>query len=305
MGPAISSDAPLRLGLNSNPMGVCGLLRKNFDWMCLWVLLSLSTGCSTEEFAGAGGASTKRSADVEENTPKNDSEEEGIEFDETETISDDSGETCIVRDSNFDGTIDFESPPAQGNPADHRNVIILDQYVKTHGVKFRSGGQQPIIRRTSRRGDAQMPSVEEAWRCILCDGSPSRNRLKDTAAENQVGQYILSSTAASNQASSNLEVLYTIPTKRLSFDLIDVDGDEVWIVEVIDQLGKEIPELTQRVSASGYSTASTGNGIPTSVEVIETQDPPRIRGFRIRGSKVIQAFGYAFDNFDTGIPSCD
>jgi len=257
-------------------------------------------------FSGAGSKTSTSNKQPTPETPKETPEEVVDDTpNEDEDIKIDNEEQCISRDPGFINVLNFESPPVGFVGATHANMPLFNEYESLYGVKFSSSnGHQAILRRTSRRGEAQLPSGEEAWLCILCSGSPSRNRLVDTAAETTVGRFVVSSTAAAKNEGGIIRIDYKIPVATLSFDLIDVDGSERWVVESFDANGNLLPELTQTVTMSGYSTDRTGNGAPTHVEIATPSGLAQIKAFVIRGEKPGAKFGFAFDNFDPGIPTC-
>ena len=212
---------------------------------------------------------------------------------------------CIERPVGVSSVLDFDTPPLSVAAGTQANMIITNQFAASHGVKFSvSAGHDAVIRRTSRANEPQIPAAEEAWMCILCQGSPSRNRLLDAAAEQSVGRFVLSTSAAAANASAELRIDYLIKVASLNFDLIDVDGSEVWLVEVFDAAGNIVPAYTQSISEAGYDLSRTGNGAPTRISIKSSDGAASIAGFLIRGEKPSQRFGFAFDNFETGIPSC-
>jgi hypothetical protein len=274
----------------------------------------LIAGCSDTEFAGSvpNAPHEESSSDavpepepepepVGEETPPPPPELEHVEpppFEESE-------ETCISRAPGTNGRVDFETSPAGITPSPiGSSYVLTNQLLNSHGVAFSaSTGFLPVVRRTSRRGESEMPSSEEAWLCILCRGWPQRNRLVDATAEAAVGRYVLSTTAAAQAGSSVLRIDYRIPVRNLSFDLIDVDGDEAWLIEPYDAQGNILSSLVQTITRSGYLKSRTGNGTPSRIVIETARD--EIRGLQIRGAKPAQKFGFAFDNFDPGIPACD
>jgi hypothetical protein len=296
------------------------LRRSSLLWL-RWLspLLALAYGCSSElvgggaEFTGAPGLATAGHDDSESDEPEAQNDEPtsddltvepppGEEPPDEPVVVDEEGQ-CLKRPAGVKALLDFETPPPSA--ASHANAAITRDYEATHGVTFSaSGGHDVMIRWTTRLGEAQPPAADEAWRCILCAGSPSRNRLANAAAEAAVGRYMLSSTAAAQKESATLRVDYTIPVSSLSFDLVDVDGDEVWIVEAFDVNGALLPDLTRSVTVSGYQVGATGNGVPTRVSLATGDASRTVAAFVIRGDKPSQLFGFAFDNFETGIPDC-
>lgn len=278
------------------------------------VIVLLTQGCSTE-FSGSspgfsGGGSKKKTSsqpgtpqetgtpDPEVENPKSgDATPDDITIEETEQ--------CIERNADFEKVLNFETAPKGFVGSSHANMILTNDYKALYGVTFSgSNGYQPILRRTTRRGEVQPPAGDEAWLCILCDGTPSRNRLVDQEAEDRVQRFVLSSTAAAKQAAGILRVDYAIAVASLSFDLIDVDGSESWIIEAFDAAGNILPELTQTIVQDGYNTDRTGNGAPSRIEIATADGTARIKAFSIRGEKPSSKFGFSFDNFDPGIPSC-
>jgi hypothetical protein len=279
------------------------------------IAITALSGCSGD-FAGntpgfSGGGSEKSTS---KSTPPTDTEEnsEGGEEGEAEDDSEDNDdikvdetEQCISRDPGFVKVLSFETPPKGFVGTTHANMQLANEYESLYGVKFSSSsGHQAILRQTSRQGEAQPAAGDEAWLCVLCAGSPSRNRLLDAAAETTVGRFVVSSTAAAKNEDGIIRVDYKIPVASLSFDLIDVDGSENWIIESFDAKGVLLPDLTQSVTMDGYNTDRTGNGAPTRIDIATANGSAQIKAFVIRGDKPGSKFGFAFDNFDPGIPSC-
>jgi hypothetical protein len=278
------------------------------------VVVLLTPACSTE-FSGSspgfsGGGSKKNTSSkpgtTEESRNQDPQSEKPHDSDATpDDITIEETEQCIDRSADFEKVLNFETAPKGFVGSTHANMILINEYRSLYGVTFSSSnGYQPILRRTTRRGEAQPPAGDEAWLCILCDGTPSRNRLVDQAAEDRVGRFVLSSTAAAKQAGGILRVDYSIAVASLSFDLIDVDGSESWVVEAFDGSGNMLPGLTQTVVQYGYNTDRTGNGAPSRIDIATADGVARIKAFTIRGEKPGSKFGFSFDNFDPGIPSC-
>lgn len=270
----------------------------------LFLAFTLTAGCSETEFGGGSPlAKPEKSADAAEAEAETDlppplPEEPAPPPEAVEPpLVEESTETCITRDG-APARIDFEASPAS-------NYVLTNQLLASHGVLFSTALGQPVVRRTARRSEAEAPAAEEAWLCILCTGVPRRNRLVDAAAEAAVGRFVLSSTAAAQEGEGRLRIDYRIPVAALGFDLIDVDGDEVWLIEAFDSEGRIMQDLTQSISKSGYLKSRTGNGTPSRIDVRTADGVATIRGVQIRGAKPFQKFGFAFDNFDTGIPRCD
>lgn len=256
-------------------------------------------------FSGSGkkAPTTKSTTPPVEDINEDDAIGEGEP--EGDDINIDDEEQCISRDPGFVKVLSFETPPTGFVGTTHANIPLANEYETLYGVKFSSSsGHQAILRRTTLKDEAQPPAGEEAWLCVLCEGSPSRNRLLDAAAETTVGRFVVSSTAAAKKEGGIIRVDYKIPVASLSFDLIDVDGSEKWIIESFDEKGVLLPDLTKSITMDGYDTDRTGNGAPTHIEVATANGLAQIKAFLIRGEKPGSKFGFAFDNFDPGIPTC-
>lgn len=287
------------------------------------VVLAFFSICCSDEFSGnsprfsgsskSKGKSTDSINDPAGTDPSSDAnpkDEGGVEgsdggLSNDEDIKIEESETCITRQPGSKSLLDFEDALTGTGTGSLMNVTIADQFKKSYGVSFSmSGGHSTVVRKTARIGEPQLPAGEEAWLCILCPGNPTRNRLVDAVAEQAIGRFVLSSTAAATLESAVLKVDYRINVARLSFDLVDVDGSENWIVEAFDDNDAIIPGITQAVSVDGYSTDLTGNGAPTKVSIATKDGGRSIKFFTIRGDKPGSKFGFAFDNFEPGVPEC-
>jgi hypothetical protein len=274
---------------------------------CLVIGVAVVLSACSGDFAGNSpsfsGSATKKTDDAV--PPEEGQEDDGSDVGTDDEINIDDEAQCISRTPGFVRVLNFESAPSGFVGVSHANMTLSSEYENLYGVKFSSSnGHQAVVRKTSRQNEFQPPAGEEAWLCILCEGSPSRNRLLDAAAEAAVGRYVVSSTAAAKNEGGIIRVDYRIPVASLSFDLIDVDGSENWIVESFDASGKIIGELTKSITMDGYNTDRTGNGAPTHIEIATADGLAEIKAFVIRGEKPASKFGFAFDNFDPGIPSC-
>jgi hypothetical protein len=152
-------------------------------------------------FSGGGSEkSTSKSTQPKDNEENAEGGLEGEAEGDSENNDDikvDETEQCISRDPGFVKVLSFETPPKGFVGTTHANMQLANEYESLYGVKFSSSsGHQAILRQTSRQGEAQPIAGDEAWLCVLCAGSPSRNRLLDAAAETTVGRFAVSSTAA-------------------------------------------------------------------------------------------------------------
>jgi hypothetical protein len=268
--------------------------------------VAVLSACSGD-FAGNSpsfsGSASKKSNDAL--PPEEGQEDDGSDVGTDGDIKIDDDAQCISRNPGFVKVLNFESAPSGFVGVSHANMTLSNEYENLYGVKFSSSnGHQAVVRKTSRRNEFQPPAGEEAWLCVFCEGSPSRNRLLDASAEAAVGRYVVSSTAAAKNEGGIIRVDYRIPVASLSFDLIDVDGSENWIIESFDVNGMVIGELTKSITMDGYNIDRTGNGAPTHIEIATADGLAEIKAFVIRGEKPASKFGFAFDNFDPGIPSC-
>lgn len=197
--------------------------------------------------------------------------------------------------------IDFESPPFNSP----NYVLDQDFLWDNYGVRFKpidkNGNVDPhgkmVIRRTSRRGESQPDNDEEAWLCVKCPGSPSKNRLMDEEEERRVGRYILSTDSATSTKHSGVIIEYKSPVHELSFDMIDIDGGERWTIQGYDPAGEPIKDTLDYLEADGYGKKSyTGQALK-----FEMKSNEPIASIRMYGEKKISYFGFAFDNFETGL----
>lgn len=182
------------------------------------------------------------------------------------------------------GTImNFESNPV--GPFDSNT------FWGTHGVRFLTSMR---VLPTTRAGQPQPPKDGQAWQCIKCAGTPSRNRLMDATAEAQVGLHILASTIPANPNQS-LDVALASTVSTGSFDLIDDDGSEGWSMILFDPSG-QVLENRPLSTLKGYRPSSTGNGRPMTLTFARPQAD--VAGIRLVGYKSNGFFGFAFDNFN-------
>ena len=267
----------------------------------VFVLALFQLGCGRADFSGSGNSASNGagSAEAQAAGPGGDVDEQRKAAGTQEMGAD--AKACPLSDqSSF---LNFE-----GSPYNVANSQLKgDEFWNSHGVRFRAIDTlgQPtgklVIRQTTRLGEVEPSESDEVWLCIHCPGSPSRNRLMDAAEETRVGRFLLSTTDVSANSQQSVDFQYRFPVVKLSFDLVDVDGGETWKVTPLD--GKHVPiaAATQVIQATGYGKDSfTGKA-----RRIEISSSSPIYFLEIEGAKDVSHFGFAFDNFKTGVnPEC-
>ena len=252
-----------------------------FSALLLTLMLS---GCGSAGFSGGGNSNGSTTGKTEPtDTPRDDD------------ALVDTDKQCLEL---FDESrIEFENLAA--------NVEVTTAYLYSHGVLFSSAGSGSIVsRQTTVEGDNELDSSVEAWNCALCEGSPKYNRLADSTAAARVGSRVLANSEYSNDnKNGGLKVTWLQPVSNIKFDLLDVDGSEVWTVTFFDKDRNLIKDATKEISFKGYNVEKTGNGKPT--EVFVSLQTPQIKSMEIHGVKNIKAFGFGFDNFHTGLVECE
>jgi hypothetical protein len=173
-------------------------------------------------------------------------------------------------------------------------VLKSDAFWASHGIKFTKDYR---IVKTTRVGEPQPSKDQQAWLCILCKGAPIWNRLEDAAAESIVGRNVLASAEPKNSVQT-IDIVFAQSISNGSFDLIDDDGSEKWLMMLFDNDGKEL-EKRGLQSFKGYSLKNTRNGKPLRVEF--SRPEADIGAIRLIGSKKSGFFGFAFDNFTAKI----
>ena len=190
--------------------------------------------------------------------------------------------------------LDFESVP--GISEGKLLTPDINEYFRTnYGVTFSisAGGQFAFARIV---GEKESKPSFKAWMSVLCPKRPNHNRLCNGG---NGGRWILSTTSATRTRNITFEIAYEVPVKKLSFDLADLDGNEVWTFTLYNSAGVVIPG-GKSISARGYG-GGTGNSALKKIELASTQ---RISRVRAAGTKGIRIFGFGFDNFVTGVPRC-
>lgn len=213
------------------------------------------------------------------------------------------------------GVIDFEAPPfnvpnriiRDKDDPDYLTdpIQLWDNYsvnIRTIDDNGNPTGSNMVIRRTTREDESQPDDSEEAWLCAKCPGSPSKNRLKDQASEEEVGRYILSTTDATTDKSLGVQIDYKTPVYDLEFNLIDIDGAEEWEIQAYTQGADGLVPINEAsakasLKGTGYG-ADSFTGKPFAVPLSATEP---IYAVRLFGDKKIKYFGFAFDKFRTGV----
>jgi len=172
------------------------------------------------------------------------------------------------------------------------------QLAREYGVTFNSGdGGDLRVAKIVREGEPD--PLFSAWLSILCPKAPNHNRIcnSDPAA---VGRRALSTDHSLSTKDISFEIYYIEPVQDLSFDILDLDGQERWVFSAYDEFDNTITPIA--VSSSAGYGKGTGNNAATNISM---SVPERsIRKLRFVGKKNIRLFGFGFDNFKTGLRVC-
>lgn len=161
----------------------------------------------------------------------------------------------------------------------------------SRGVRFMTNMR---VVATTRLNQSQPSKDDQAWLCVKCTGSPSRNRLISAAAETQVGTRALASVNPKSETQA-IEIAFAAPVAVGSFDLIDDDGSEQWTLTLFNQASQPL-ETRPLSSYKGYRPSNTGNGHPMTLTF--SRPTADVQGMRLVGHKSGGFFGFAFDNFN-------
>ncbi len=209
--------------------------------------------------------------------------------------------------------LDFEAIPGahegmsieSGIVAGHPKMTVNDYFKATSGVWFSSGqGGSLQLVKVVAEGDPE-PAVS-AWLSIMCAKKPNHNRLcngGDVNPDGSLNKWLMSTTSAVSTRDVSLTIHYLVPVKDLSISIADIDGCETYDFLAKDEAGRQLSIVTSPspVRDCGYG-AGTGNNRLTPVTVKANNG--YISTLALHGQKSIKAYGFGFDNFATGIPTC-
>ena len=178
---------------------------------------------------------------------------------------------CVFSINVHAGLITFED--LFGEPV---GTIVSNQYTASYGVTFTSN---PVI------GD--VGNTLEGW--ILDSGANDAFAPGEGITN---GSLFITDVVGGNQTgTSTLVVEYASAVDALSFDLIDIDGGESYVIEVFDNLDNLLN--TQSIAAGA---PDTGDGFVTRIGVnVAGISKLLVTGTKTSGS----GFGLGFDNFNT------
>ena len=178
--------------------------------------------------------------------------------------------------------IDFESVPGVGTPSE--GLIISDQFETSNGITFAlEGGGNPRI--------ARIGSPATAFEGPDSDGVP--NQAGDTPAQNQgIGTFFLTDDGVlSGITSQALLIIYSTPTSAASGVILDIDFDESFLIQALDEQSNVLQAIEIAAGDSG-----TGDGIATFWSFNRTSQD--IASIRFAGTRTDSgSFGLGFDNF--------
>lgn len=198
------------------------------------------------------------------------------------------------RCGNTNGVINFESFADGASIGAAENA----QFSADYGITFTPNiGGDFKIARIMRPWESGGPNWN-AWWSRRCSGGALYNQICNPLAGPDPGQRALSTTGALEGPIVEFQIDYTNgPVQDLNFELIDVDGKETWTITAYD--GATPPNVIagSRITSKGYGKRSFNN---TAVAFGVTSSSRNIEHIVVRGSKGIDKFGFAFDNFQTG-----
>ncbi len=178
------------------------------------------------------------------------------------------------------------------------DAVTNAQLLKDHGVTMKSllGDQLQVVK-IAREGESE-PNII-AYLSTKSSGKPNHNRLIDSADEQRAGHRALATTDVFDSKNFAFEADYAVPVSHLSIDLLDLDGGESWTIEAFDSKNKKVNSTVLTFKTYG---AASGNEAITTYSM--TNKDANISRVVFTGSKSIKIFGWAFDNFDTGLIKC-
>lgn len=177
------------------------------------------------------------------------------------------------------GSIDFESIP---NSIPTEGLTISGQFAGTWGVTFSlANGASPVL---AKVGAPQ--TAFQGFQALPDQPAPGSN----------AGQYFLTDDGVVAGPPADLIVCYATPVHGASGILLDIDGNEAWTIEALDEHGTVVAELQL-----GPNNEVDGSATPWSFSSASHQIWS-IR-FAYTGSQS-GGVGLAFDNFSPSEPFC-
>lgn len=178
------------------------------------------------------------------------------------------------------------------------DASVNAQLSTDYGVTFTSGNGGDL-RVAKIVGESEPEPFYFAWLSILCPKRPNHNRICRGGAAD-VGRRALSTENALSTKDISFEISYAEPVQGVSFDILDLDGKENWTFSAFDEFNAPIVPVT--VAGGGGYGGGTGNNAVTKFSM--SAPGLSIRRLRFVGQKSIKLFGFAFDNFRTGLKAC-
>lgn len=173
-------------------------------------------------------------------------------------------------------TITFEIIPGIDTPVE--GLEISDQFLATEGISFSlEGGGFPVL--------AEVGTPITAFDSDFGGDSPQPDQ--------DIGSFFLTDNGTlSGLSSPALIVEYSSPTAAASGVILDVDFDESFNIQALDESGNRLATITIEGGDTG-----TGDGLATSWSF--DQGSNEVFAIRFEGTRETSgAFGLGFDNFD-------
>jgi hypothetical protein len=182
--------------------------------------------------------------------------------------------------------IDFEWVPGFGSPWE--GLVIDTQYLSTHGVTFSLDfGVAPVV-------------ADVGGNTTGFHGPPNHTAGDKPAAGQDLGGYFLTDDGIASGApfAPPLIVTYDPPTAEASGEIIDIDHDEQFSIELRDELDSVMETITITAGDPG-----TGDGLATPWSF--SHDDNDVYSIRFVGSRSeAGGFGVGYDNFYARRSSC-
>jgi len=182
--------------------------------------------------------------------------------------------------------IDFEWVPGFGTPWE--GLAIDTQFLSTHGVTFvLDTGAAPVI-------------ADIGGNSTGFFGPPGHTAGDKPAVGQNLGSYFLTDDGSitGDPVAPPLIVTYDPPTAEASGEIVDIDHDEQFIIELRDQFGAVIDSITITAGDPG-----TGDGLATPWSF--DRDENDVFSIRFVGSRTeAGGFGLGYDNFYARRSSC-
>jgi hypothetical protein len=182
--------------------------------------------------------------------------------------------------------IDFEWIPGFGSPWE--GLAIDTQFLSTHGVTFRlDSSAAPVI-------------ADVGGNTTGFFGPPNHTAGDKPAAGQNLGGYFLADDgiATGDPVAPPLIVTYDPPTAEASGQVIDIDHDEQFVIELRDEFDAVMDSITLTAGDPG-----TGDGLATPWSF--NRDENDVHSIRFVGSRSeIGGFGVGYDNFYARRSSC-